>query len=168
MKLNVRFILIAFLVVLIVSISSMFIFYSLAGSLIKQQQSKVIRNAANDLVFSLQNQLLIIDEDLRNIKPHLTNFDKIVLDSTSIDFVFTLVNDSLINNREFKVKTNSVLNIHNLSFKKFFFDNPNLILRFSQLSNGKTIYYGSLISAKFLDRISESMAFLLLLRYCAS
>jgi len=157
MKLNVRFILIAFLVVLIVSISSMFIFYSLAGSLIKQQQSKVIRNATNDFVFSLQNQLLIIDEDLRNIKPHLNNFNKIVLDSTSIDFVFTLVNDSLINSREFKIKTNSALNIHNLSFKKFFADNPNLILKFSQLSNGKTIYYGSLISAKFLDRISEKI-----------
>ena len=89
MKLNVRFILIAFLVVLIVSISSMFIFYSLAGSLIKQQQSKVILNATNDFVFALQNQLLIIDEDLRNISPRLNNFDKIVLDSTSLDFVFT-------------------------------------------------------------------------------
>jgi signal transduction histidine kinase/CheY-like chemotaxis protein len=135
----------------------MFIFYSLAGSLIKQQQSKAILNSTNDFVFSLQNQLLLIDEDLRNISPNLNNINNLVLDSTSIDFVFTLVNDSLINNREFKVKTNSVLNIHNLSFKKFFNDNPNLILKYSQLPNGKTVYYGSLMSAKFLDRISEKI-----------
>jgi signal transduction histidine kinase len=135
----------------------MFIFYSLAGKLIKQQQSKVILNATNDFVFALQNQLLVIDEDFRNITPHLNNFDKLTLDSTSIDFVFTLVNDSLINNREFKVKTNSELNIHHLSFKKFFVDNPNLILKYSQLSNGNIVYYGSLISSRFLDRISEKI-----------
>ena len=157
MKLNLRFILITFLVVLIISISSMFIFYELAGSLIKQQQSKVILNATNDFVFSLQSQLLIIDEDLRYITPHLNNFDKIVLDSTSIDFVFTLVNDSLINKREFKVKTNTALNIQYLSFKKFFVDNPNLLLKYAQLPNGKTVYYGSLLSAKFLNRISEKI-----------
>lgn len=157
MKLNVRFILIAFLVVLIISISSIFIFYSLAGTLIKQQQSKVILNATNDFVFSLQNQLLNIEEDFRNITPRLNNFDKLVLDSTSIDFVFTIVNDSLINNKEFKVKTNSSLNIHHISFKKFFVDNPSLILKYSQLPNGKTIYYGSLITSKFLDRISEKI-----------
>jgi signal transduction histidine kinase/CheY-like chemotaxis protein len=135
----------------------MFIFYSLAGKLIKQQQSKVILNATNDFVFALQNQLLVIDEDFRNITPHLNNFDKLTLDSTSIDFVFTLVNDSLINNHEFKVKTNSLLNIHPVLIKKYFVENPNLILKYAQLPNGKTVYYGSLISSKFLDRISEKI-----------
>ena len=93
MKLNYRFILIAFIIVLIMSIASTFVFYSL-GRVLTQQQSKSILNSTNDFAFVFQNEYSNMEEEFRSVSPHVGNFNKINLDSTSIDFVFTLVNDS--------------------------------------------------------------------------
>jgi signal transduction histidine kinase/CheY-like chemotaxis protein len=157
MKLNYRFILITFLIVLIISISSTFVFYSLAGNLISKQQSKTILNATTDFAFAFQSELQKTEEDFQIIKPQINNFKSIKLDSLSIDFCFTLVNDSLINAQELKTKSKSYLNIRSSSFHQFFSNNPNVILRYSQVSNGKTVYYGSLISSSFLSRLSQKI-----------
>lgn len=157
MKLKYRLILITFLIVLLISVTSTFIFYSLAGRLLIQQQSKNILNSTNDFVFVLQNELNKAEEDFKLIAPLINNFNQIQLDSTAIDFCFTLVNDSLINTREFKLKTKSFLNIRSSSFRQFFSDNPNVILRYFQFLDGKTVYYGNQISSNFLDRISAKI-----------
>ncbi|MBA4405843.1 hypothetical protein C0389_01080 [bacterium] len=154
MKLKYRLTLIAFLIVIIISVTSTFIFYSLAGRLLMQQQSKNILYSTNDFAFVLQSELSKPDEDFKLIAPFISNINKINLDSTAIDFCFTLVNDSLINQREFKLKTKSFLNIRSSSFRQFFSDNPNVVLRYAQFQNGKTVYYGSQITSHFLDRIS--------------
>lgn len=154
MKLKYRLTLIAFLIVIIISVTSTFIFYSLAGRLLMQQQSKNILYSTNDFAFVLQSELSKPDEDFKLIAPFISNINKINLDSTAIDFCFTLVNDSLINQREFKLKTKSFLNIRSSSFRQFFSDNPNVVLRYAQFQNGKTVYYGCQITSHFLDRIS--------------
>lgn len=157
MKLKYRLILLTLLIVLFISITSTFIFYSLAGSLLIQQQSKNILNSANDFSFVLQSELSRTDEDFKMIAPLIERFDRINIDSTAIDFCFTLVNDSLINGRELKLKANSYINLRSSSFRQFFADNPNVILRYAQLPKGKTVFYGNQISAKFLDRISSKI-----------
>ncbi|PKL82002.1 MAG: hypothetical protein CVV24_12380 [Ignavibacteriae bacterium HGW-Ignavibacteriae-3] len=157
MKLKYRLILITFLIVLLISVTSTFIFYSLAGRLINQQQSKNILNSANDFAFSFQNELVNADEDYKRIAPFVNNFNKIRLDSTAIDYCFTLVNDSLINYRELKFKTESNLKIRSYSFRQFFADNPNVILRYNQSEDGKTVYFGNQISQEFLNKISEKI-----------
>jgi signal transduction histidine kinase/CheY-like chemotaxis protein/HAMP domain-containing protein len=157
MKLNVRFILISFVIVICISVASTFIFYSLAGKVLTQQQTKSILNSTNDLAVTLGNELQKTDDEFRLLLPKINHFTSINLDSTSIDFLFTLINDNLINNQEFKVRTKSYLSIRSTSFKQFFSDNPNVILRFSQLPNGKTIYYGRLISAEVLTKIAEKI-----------
>ncbi|TSA30262.1 MAG: response regulator [Ignavibacteriales bacterium] len=157
MKLNYRFILIAFLIVLVMSIASTFVFYSLTGKVLTQQQSKIVLNSTNDFAFAFQNEQVKLEEDFRLISSFVNSFNKINLDSTSIDFCFTLVNDSLINNREFKVKSGSYLNIRSSSFRQFFSDNPNVILKYAQFPNGKTVYYGNQISSKYLNRISQKI-----------
>ncbi len=157
MKLNVKFILITFLVVVVVSVSSTVIFYSLAGKALQQQQSKSVLNATSDLVIALQNEILKTDSDFSNLIPNLSNFNSLNIDSTSIDFIFTLINDSLINSQESKTNSKSFINTRSFSFHQFFVNNPNIILRYAQLANGRMIYYGNLISAKMLDRISEKI-----------
>ena len=139
------------------SIASTFVFYSLAGRVLTQQQSKSILNSANDFAFVFQNEYLKMEEEFRSVFPHGGNFNKINLDSTSIDFCFTLVNDSLINAREFKIKSESYLNIRSSSFRQFFSDNPNVVLRYAQFPNGKTVYYGNQISSKYLNQISQKI-----------
>ncbi|KAF0152885.1 MAG: GAF sensor hybrid histidine kinase [Ignavibacteria bacterium] len=153
MKLNVRFLLTTFVIVLIISISSTFIFYSLANRLLMNQQSKTLINATTNLAFSLQTELQNTDEEFRRLVPKISNFSSIELDSFEIDFLFTLVNDSLINTKEFKVKSNSYLNLRSSSFKKFFTDNQASFLRYAQLKDGKTYYYGRVISTDFLNKL---------------
>lgn len=157
MKLNIKFILITFLVVLVVSVSSTVIFYSLAGRALLQQQSKSILNATSDLVIALQNEVLKTDSDFSELENRLGNFQTLNIDSTSIDFMFTLVNDSLINSSEFKAGGKAYVNSRSFSFHQFFINNPNVILRYAQAPNGKTIYYGNVISSKMLDRISDKI-----------
>ncbi len=157
MKLKYRLILITLLIVLFISVTSTFIFYSLAGRLIILQQSKSILNSVSDFAFVFQGELSRTEEDFKLIAPLIDRFHQINLDSTVLDFCFTLVNDSLINGRELKLKTKSFLNVRSSSFRQFFSDNPNVVLRYAQFPNGKTVYYGNQISSNFLDRISQKI-----------
>ena len=157
MKLNVRFLLTTFVIVLIISISSTFVFYALASRVLMQQQSKSLINATSNFAFALQTELQKTDEDFRSIAHLTNNFSSINLDSTSIDFLFTLVNDSLINARELKVKSSSYLNIRSSSFQKFFTNNQALVLRYAQLQDGKTFYYGRILASELLNRMGEKI-----------
>ncbi len=157
MKLKYRLILITFLIVLLISVTSSFIYYSLTAQLISQQQSKNILNSANDFAFAFQQELAKCEEDFKTIAPRIKDFNKINLDSTAIDFCFTLVNDSLINNRELKLKSKSFLNIRSYSFRQFFSDNRNVVLHYNQTAEGKTVYYGNQISPVFLNKISDKI-----------
>jgi signal transduction histidine kinase/CheY-like chemotaxis protein len=157
MKLNVKFIIITFVIVLTISITSTVIFYSLASNVISNQQSKSLLNSANDFIFSLQDELQLFEEDFQVVLPQTKNFETINLDSTSIDFIFTVENDSLISEKEFAKNKNAFVNYRANSIQKFFNDNPNILLRYERLNNGKTIFSGILISAEMLDRISEKI-----------
>ena len=157
MKLNVKFVLITFFTVLLITIISTLVFYSLANRIFMQQQSKTIINATTAFAFNFQNELQKIDEDFRSLAPSMNNFSSVNLDSTRIDYLFTLVNDTLINSKEFKIKSGSYLNIRTSSFQKFFSENPTLVLRYSQQKDGRTYYYGSTVSSEVLSRISEKI-----------
>jgi hypothetical protein len=109
MKLNVRLILISFVIVLVVSISSTFIYYSLAESLITKQQNQSILNSTNDFVFTFQNIIQQPEDDFNLIISKLDNIRSINLSGTSIDFIFTLVGDSVINTNEYTSKEKSYL-----------------------------------------------------------
>lgn len=157
MKLNVRLILITSIIFLFISVASTFIFYSLAGRLFFKYQSQAVLNSTNDFAFSFQTLLQQPEDDLKKILPKLSSIKDLDIDSTSIDFIFTLVNDSLINTSEFKVKNKAVLNIRSRSFRQFFSDNPNAVLDYVRLANGVTIYYGFVISQETLNNISEKI-----------
>jgi signal transduction histidine kinase/CheY-like chemotaxis protein/HAMP domain-containing protein len=157
MRLNYRLILITFLIVLIISISSLFIFYALAGQMMTQQQTKTILNATNDYAFEFQKEMQKCDEDFNLLLPRINRINSINLDSTAIDFCFSLVNDSLINAHEFKTKTKSYLNIRSSSFMQFFSDNPSVVLRYAQAPGGKTIFYGILITNIYLSHVAQKI-----------
>lgn len=157
MTLHVRLILITFVILIIASFATTLIYYNLTGQLLSKYQSQNILNSTNDFVFSFQNSLQKVDEDFNEISPKLGDFNNVNIDSTGIDFIFTLVNDSLISNTEFRVKSNNFLNFRSRSFRQLFTDNPNIVLRYNNLSNGKIYYYGFLITSEFLDKISEKI-----------
>ncbi len=157
MKLNARLILISFVIVLVISVSSMFIYYSLAGSLISKQQSKAVLNAASDFVFSFENIIQKPEEDFTYFINNLNDINKINLDETAIDFMFALVGDSLINFNQYASKKNVFINIQSNSFHEFFRNNPNAILKYKQLSDGRNIFYGRLITQAVLDSLAQNI-----------
>jgi signal transduction histidine kinase/CheY-like chemotaxis protein len=157
MTLHVRLILITFIILIISSFATTLIYYNLTGQLLSKYQTQNILNSTNDFVFTFQNSLQQVDEDFNEISPKLGYFKNVNLDSTGIDFIFTLVNDSLISNTEFRVKSNNFLNFRSRSFRQLFTDNPNIVLRYNNLNNGKVYYYGFLITSEFLDKIGEKI-----------
>lgn len=157
MKLNVRLIFITSIIILVISIVSTFIYYSLAGGLFSRYQNQSVLNSTNDFIFALQEILEKSEEDFNILTPQLSNINNINIDSTNIDFIFSVVNDSLINPLELKVKSDKTINIRSRIFRQFFKDNPAAILEYSQLKDGRTIYYGFLVSQKLLDEISQKI-----------
>ncbi len=157
MTLHVRLILITFVILIVASFTTTLIYYKLTGQLLSKYQSQNILDSTNDFVFTFQNLLEQLDEDFNELSPHLRDFKNVNLDSTGIDFIFTLVNDSLISNSEFRVKTNTFLNFRSRSFRQLFTDNPSIVLRYNSLNNGKIYYYGFIITSNFLDNVSEKI-----------
>lgn len=156
MTLHVRLILITFVILIITSFATAIIYYNLTGQLLFKFQSQNILNSTNNFVFTFQNTLEKTDEDFNKLTNKLGDFKNINLDSTNIDFIFSLENDSLISNINFKVKKNSFLNFRSRSFRQLFVDNPNIVLKYINYKN-EIYYYGFLISSDFLDNISEKI-----------
>jgi len=122
-----------------------------------QQQTKTILNSTNDFGIALRNESQKVESDFQLLIPKTSRISSINLDSTSIDFLFTLQNDSLINTREFRLRSKTYLNIRSSSFRQFFNDNPGVFLNFARLANGRIIYYGRSLSAEMLNRIAQKI-----------
>jgi len=131
------------------------VYYSLSSKLLSKYQNQATLYAVNDLIFAFESYIQLTNEDFNKIKPNLTNFNNVNLDSTGVDFIFTLVGDSLINLNEFKVRQEVILDITSKSFRDFFTNNPNVILYYDKIRKGDIVYYGKVINAKYLDRIAE-------------
>lgn len=156
MTFHVRLILITFVILIIASFTTTFIYYNLTGQLLLNTQSQNVINSTNSFVFALQNKLEKIDEDFNKISLKLGDFRDVNLESTNIDFIFSLEHDSLISISNFAVKKNSFLNFRSRSFRQLFKDNPNIVLRYSKYNND-IYYYGFLISPEFLDELSKKV-----------
>jgi signal transduction histidine kinase/CheY-like chemotaxis protein/HAMP domain-containing protein len=158
MTLNYRLVLITLVILLVTSVASTFVYYSLSETLLTKYQSKAVLNSTNDFVFEFEQLLEEPTDDFVKIQPLITrDFKSINIDSTHIDFIFTLVNDSLINMSEFKIKQTSYLNFNSQSFKQLFRDNPNIILFYNQLANNRIVYYGRLLTPSLLDNIAKNI-----------
>jgi len=93
MNINVRLLLITFAVIVIISLSSTFIFYSSTTTLLKNQYSQVILNSNSDfnnvfqaLVGSLDSELYELTETKNISSSNLTN----------LDFIFSITEDRKI------------------------------------------------------------------------
>ncbi len=156
MKINVRLVLITFAVTFLVSVSSILIFFSLTNQILFNQHSKTVLNSTNHFAITLENSLQKTDSDFNKLIPFLNDFSKINLDSLDIDFIFTLVNDSLINPKSFKAKNVISFQSGNTSIHGFAASNPNIILKFTKSRNtNNTYYYGRIIDTNFLSQISK-------------
>ena len=154
MKINARILLINFVVVALITVSSTVIYFSLTNSLLQSQQMKSLSGASNDFSLELRKEIEETEIDFSNLVPVSSGFKDIDLNSSSIDILFTSDNDSLINFNNFFVKTGVKVNSKSSLISKFIKDNPNLVLKYAPVKDN-FYFYGKIIDHTLLDKIAE-------------
>jgi two-component system chemotaxis sensor kinase CheA len=155
MKINIRIILITFVVVVLVSISIALIFYSVSNSVITSQNTKTLLNSANDFVFEFEQSAAHIDEEFGIIYRQLQNKEQIKLDTLDIDFFFKVNIENKIDPKSFSCKPFVLFNYQPIELASFIEQNPGTILRYSYVSKNETYFYGRIINEKLLTDISK-------------
>jgi len=159
MKINVRLLLINFVIVLVVTLTSTAVYYSVTNSFFKNQNSKIILKSANDFIFAIQSEISKVDESFsafvnKNENPTKTNFENTA--KPEFDFLFKTANDTLILKNSLRVFNNQIINTDCQTVSEFIHKNPNIILRNSKVGNQK-YYYGKSISTDFLDNLEKTI-----------
>ncbi len=153
MKINVRLLLITFIIVVFISLTSTFIYHSTTTSLLKNQHSNSLLNSATDFNFLLQFEVATYDEEL--IK--LLNSQTETTDNSELDFVFQLTESRSIILNTFIHSNKINKSLITDSFDDFLKQYPNVILKFYQMENGKSYFYGKIITEDYLNKLSEKV-----------
>ncbi|MBU2494068.1 MAG: response regulator [Bacteroidetes bacterium] len=154
MKINARILLIILTVVAFVSFTSTIIYNSLANSFLQTQHSKTLLNSTNLFVFSFQLQIEKVDDDFQKIISSSENLDSLDIAGKEVDFIFTLIDNNIINQKKYKSK--NYITSTGVTLNQFLSDNKNVILKYKNL-NGETFYYGFIITDKLLTEISKKI-----------
>lgn len=153
MRINVRLLLITFLIVTIVSISSTIIYYNLSNRIIYTQQTKSILNSTNQFIFTFQEANTQLTNDFRTYLNNPGGFD---IESSSVDFIFTVQKDSLIYPENLTSKKDKIDNRSIITIREFSAYYPNTIIKIHR-TNNNSIYYGKLIDFEFLNSFGRKI-----------
>ncbi len=154
MKINARIIFITFLVVVIVSASSSLIFFSLTNSILENRNKKNTLNSANDFVFYLESVIGKANSEFNNYAAN-TNDDPARIDSTDLDFIFS-VNEMNAINPVF-INGSADLNFSSNNFLQFVKNNPHVLLFEHKEDNDKIVYYGVVLNETWLNKAAEKI-----------
>jgi len=152
MKINAKLFILVFTIITCVSVASAFIYHTLAQQLLKSQQSKALVNSANDFIFAFQELIVLVDEEFQ-IKYNMS--DKLSL-GNNLDFIFEVQNDSNIISSRFILKNDAKVYKDVSSLKEFLHYNTNILLR-NITKSKKSIYYGIVINAEIIKKLSEKI-----------
>ncbi|MCZ7602179.1 MAG: response regulator [Melioribacteraceae bacterium] len=156
MKINARLLLLTFTIVVIITVSSTIVYFSLTNKIITTQQNQSILNSTNDFIFNFQLTVEEIENSFnRIVRSQQPNY-RIENESPHLDFIFTLINDSQIDFNSFSGSKNLNVRSKNLTLMQFLSDNPNIILKYD-VREENTYYYGKVITEKLLNEISEKI-----------
>ncbi len=154
MKINIRLILLTFTIVVLVTVSSSLVYYSLTNQIITAEQNQNILNATSDFIFNFEIAVDDLEENYKRIINRNSELASDELNEQFIDFVFTLEDERLINFDNFAATNKLNIRSKNLSLTQFLSDNPNLILKYDIREDG-TYYYGKVLTEDLLNQISE-------------
>ncbi|MDA3859741.1 MAG: response regulator [Melioribacteraceae bacterium] len=154
MKINVRLLLITFSVIVIISLSSTFVYYSTTTSLLKNQHSKTLLNSTTDFNLAFQNLVASLDNELYEITEE-KNFSPLRLDA--LDFIITIDENSEIVSNRFAYSSNINRALFANSFDDFLIKYPNIILKYYQNNEKEAFFYGKVINEQMLNTLSEKV-----------
>lgn len=154
MKINVRLLLITFTIIVIISLSSTFIFYSTTTSLLKNQYSKVIINSKTDFNLAFQNLIGSLDSELYELT-ETKNISTSTLND--LDFIFSIDNNRKIIQNKSLFSENINRAFFSDSFDEFLSNYPNIILKYYQNNEKESYFYGKVLNEELLNKLSEKI-----------
>lgn len=159
MKISLRILLINFVIVVLVFVSSTIAFYTLTKKLISLQHSRALQYSTNDFTLAFSNTVNETDDDfVKFLSSCGKDFRKSPADLPQIenmrmDFLLIAARDSVIIwDRSFhksSVQMDSINTIEN-----FLARYPNVILR-QYAASGLNVWYGRIISRELLNNLSK-------------
>ncbi|MGE5498450.1 MAG: hypothetical protein ACM3Q2_10285, partial [Syntrophothermus sp.] len=155
MKISLRILLINFIIVVLVFVSSTIAFYSVTRKIITSQQSKNLLNSSKDFIYSLQSGIQEIDEEFLKLvnTGRLGSLDNI--SDLKADFIIGTNRDSTINFSPLLIKDSLYAGKNLKNISGFLENYPNSIIRSYKKSDGSLIFYGRILDAGMLDNISR-------------
>lgn len=156
MKINARLLLLTFTIVVLITVSSSIVYFSLTNKIITSQQNQSILNSTNDFVFNFQSVVENIEDDYKNVMRSNSKINNSLASSSKLDFLFTLVNNSQIDFTNFFGSEYLSITAKDLTLIQFLEDNPNVILKYD-IRDGQTYYYGKIITESMLNEIAEKI-----------
>lgn len=156
MKISLRILLINFIVVALVFLSSTFVYYSLTKKMIVLQHSRTLLNAANDFILNYQNEINEIQESFIKSKVLIGRQDNPIPQIKELDFVFSTISDSIIDPAFVYTDSTILLDPAKPSIASFKKLNPNaILLRYSDRE--RIYYYGRRISREVVDNLAKKI-----------
>jgi len=156
MKINARLLVLTFTIVVLITVSSSIVYYSVTNKIITSQQNQSLLNSTNDFIFNFQIDVENVDDAYKKLLNSDNEIKGSLASGSELDFLFTLINDSQIDFSNFYGSENVNIRTKNLSLVQFLKDNPNIILKYDVRDNN-TYYYGKIITKKMLNAISEKI-----------
>ncbi len=151
MRINLKLLLTTVGIVVLVSVSSTLIYYSLTNEILKKKEENNLKNSLTSFKYAFDNFTSNIDSEFKQYLSDKSGS----LDKYSFDFVFTLKENSIINADDFQIKKDVVLNLTSFRINDFVKNNPAILLRYQKQKNEKYIFYGAVLDNLFASEIAQ-------------
>lgn len=156
MKINVRLLLITFIIVVLITVTSTLIFYSIAITYLKKQNTELLLKSANDFIFNIQSEIARFEEEYNYLKLSNDIATVDIITVKEIDFKLYCVDDQIILNKSIIFENESLVKGYQ-KFSDLINDYPNIIIRSDRMGDGAEVYYGKILEQNYLDEKAQKI-----------
>jgi signal transduction histidine kinase/CheY-like chemotaxis protein/HAMP domain-containing protein len=158
MRISLRILLINFVIVALILGSSVFAFYSVMYNVLISQQSRQLVSSTNNFIYVLRSIIIECEDEFLALSPNEveTILQTNNLRTNNIDFIFYYDNLSgrIIDQA---INKNVYLPDRAITWEEFLYYNPYSLVQEVQNENGKSFYYGKIITSTLLNDLSKKI-----------
>ena len=154
MKIRYRILIINFAIVVLIIGSSAVAFYSIMYNALTSQRSQYLVRSANDFIYAYREMLQDTDDDFLYSLKNSSNAT-IPVNEKNIDFIFEASKSGNL----IKQYSKDFVYIpqKNFSVEEFISNNPSAIVKKYVDENGRTYFYGRILSNEILNQVSQKI-----------
>ncbi len=161
MKLNYRIILINFTILALILTGAGIAFYSIMNNVLTTQESKRLRDSANDLAFMFESTNKSCEESFKQILPDVLKGDTVLQfdqELKDLDFILRVEDGVNHHGNTLLLKGRSIRTPKkDFTVKDFFVLNQNLIVKSSKTKSGVEYLYGFSLEKDIFQTLSSRM-----------